>query len=396
MSLKKLRAFMDVGRVQGVPVTAAIAILGALTATRGPSVYDLFWLVVVSVFAHMGGAAVNELWDRKLDSSVRELSRKPLVSGALTPEEAKGLIACCVPVSLLIALAVFGVPAFIALVVATLWMHWYCTSGKRTFIVNDFAQCVGFGAYAVFGALAVGMPTVLTWPLVGVVASLNLFAQWGQNLKDADSDRRFGIPSIAVLAGVSSDKGLTARHPYFIFGAGIKVAFMAFCTLPIFLAPATLPYIIIILSLGWPVMYFTMREFIGQKTRREYVVLLLGDLLFSYPAAAAISVITSGLQGFLLLAAFVLGGYLLASTLQSGAEFKLRLPKGLFSRQPKVQKRKVRRPAAAFMVTWASAGDDGFVAVRNRMRDIRPPDPLPARDMYGERCDGICIVEPIN
>jgi len=398
MAFEKFRAFMDVGRVQGVPVTAAIAILGALTASRGPDLWDLFWLVVISIFAHVGGAAQNELWDRKLDAAVRELSRKPLVNGALSPDEAKGLIACYVPVSLLLALYIFGIPAFIAMLIATLWMHWYCTTGKRTFIVSDLAQCVGFPAYALFGALAVGMPTGLTWPLMGVVATLNLFAQWGNGLKDADNDRRFGIPSFAVLSGVTSARGLTARHPYFIYGIGIKVAFLVFCTIPIVLAPVPMAYILIVFSLGWPVGYFTMREFIGPKTRQEYVHLLLGDLLVSYPAAAAISIIGAGLTGFLLLAVFVFGGYLVGSALQSGAEFKFRMP-GTRSAKP-VRQRPLRRPAqpgsAPFLMAWAPRGKGGFRQVDCGLLCTRPPDRLPALRMDGTRKDGVFVVEPLE
>jgi 4-hydroxybenzoate polyprenyltransferase len=397
MAFERFRSFMDVGRVQGVPVTAAIAILGSLTAGHGPSLPDLFWLFVISVFAHFGGAAMNELWDRNLDGAVKELSRKPLVSGAVTPEQVKGLIACCVPVSLLLALYIFGIPAFIAMLIATLWMHWYCTVGKRTFIVNDFSQCVGFGAYALFGALAVGTPTALTWPLVGVVATLNLFAQWGNNLKDADNDRRFGIPSIAVRTGVSSARGLGARHPYFVYGAAVKAAFMTFCTLPVFLVSVPMAYILVVLSLGWPVQYFTTREFIGRKTRREHVHLLLGDLLASYPAAAAISIIGAGLTGFLMLAVFVFVGYLAGSALQSGAEFKFRVPaSGRARRRTESKARPSRISGAPFMITWAPGGKSGFVETRSHLRAIRPPDPAPTRRRDGSRCDGVCIVEPVD
>jgi 4-hydroxybenzoate polyprenyltransferase len=324
VAFEKFRAFMDLGRVQGVSVTAAVAILGSLTAETGPGLDDLFWLVVISIFAHIGGAALNELWDRKLDSAVRELARKPLVSGALAPREAKVLIAFSVPLSLVLALLVFGVPAFIAMLIATVWMQWYCTSGKRTFIVSDFAQCVGYPAYALFGALAASRPTVLTWPLLGIVATLNLFAQWGNGLKDADNDRRFGIPSFAARSGVSSGKGLAAGHPYFIYGVAVKAAFLLFCTLPIFMTRVPMAYIFVVLALGYPVQYMTMREFLGMKTRNQYVRLILGDLLSSYPAAAAMSILSAGLTGFLLLAVFVFGGYLAGSALQSGAEFKFR------------------------------------------------------------------------
>lgn len=396
MGFEKLRSYMDVGRVQGVPVTAAIAILGSLTASGGPDLWDIFWLVVISIFAHIGGAAMNELWDRKLDAAVKELARKPLVSGALSPDEARGLVACCVPVSLLVALAVFGIPAFIAMLIATLWMHWYCTTGKRTFIVSDLAQCVGFPAYALFGALAVGMPTGLTWPLMGVVATLNLFSQWGNGLKDADNDRRFGIPSFAVRSGVSSARGLSTRHPYFILGAAIKVAFMAFCTMPMFLVRVPMEYILIVVALGYPVQYFTMREFVGPRTRGQYVRLLLGDLLLSYPAAAAISIMGAGLTGFILLAVFVFGGYLAGSALQSGAEFRFRFHARPVRPRPIVRKRRARFPGTPFMVTWAPGKRAGFREVRSVMLAIRPPDPLPARNAAGSRCDGVCIVEPLD
>jgi len=397
MAFDKFRAFMDVGRVQGFPVTAAVAILGSLTAGRGPSVYDLAWLVVISLLAHMSGAALNELWDRRLDSAVGALAQKPLVRGILSPEEAKGLVACFVPVSLLTTLAVFGVPAFLALLLASAWMVWYCTAGKRTFIVNDLAQSVGYAAFALFGALAVGAPTALTWPYLGVVAALVLFTQWGNNLKDADNDRRFGIPSIAVRTGVSSARGLDARHPYFMYGAAVKAAFMTFCTLPVFLVSVPMAYILIVLSLGWPVQYFTMREFIGQKTRPQYVRLLLGDLLLSYPAAAAISMMTAGLVGFLLLGMFVFGGYLAGSALQSGAEFRFRWPaSGRARRRPEPKARPARISGAPFMITWAPGGKSGFVAVGSHLRELRPPESLPPRKYDGSRCDGVCIVEPMN
>ena len=47
MALEKFRAFMDLGRVQGVSVTAAVAILGSLTAAQGPHPFDIFWLVTI-------------------------------------------------------------------------------------------------------------------------------------------------------------------------------------------------------------------------------------------------------------------------------------------------------------------------------------------------------------
>jgi hypothetical protein len=48
------------------------------------------------------------------------------------------------------------------------------------------------------------------------------------------------------------------------------------------------------------------------------------------------------------------------------------------------------------MMAWAPGGDAGFVAVRPRLRDIRPPDPRPAYKRDGSRCDGVCVVMPMK
>ena len=401
MELGKFRAYMDLGRVQGASVTAAVAILGSLTAYPGPDLFDSLWLIVIAVLAHAGGAARNELWDRELDSAVTELARKPLVSGALSPGEARAFMAVTVPASLAMALLIFGAPAFIAMVIATLWMHWYCTAGKRTFIINDLAQAVGYPAFALFGALAAGVPSALTWVLLGIVASLILFAQWGNGLKDADNDRRFGIPSLAVRTGVSSKAGLTARHPYFIYGAAIKASFLFFCALPIFLGPVPMFYLFLVLALSIPVQYMTLREFLGPMPRSRSANLMVGDLLVSYPAAAAIAILGAGIVGFLLLAALVFGGYIAGSALQSGAEFKLRLHAKPVPPPPRpsVEARPVQLHGAPFLIAWARTPDNDFTEVRCRLFCVRPrtrPAARPSGKASRPRPEPVYVVQPID
>ena len=397
MAFNKFRAFMDVGRVQGISTTAAIALLGAFTSTRAPAFGTLLWLVVISIYAHAGGAAINELWDRKLDAGVRELWRKPLISGALSVAEAKAFSAACIAVALSLAFIMFGFAAFIAILVSCIWLVWYCTSGKRTFLANDLALSVGYPAFALFGALAAGMPTFLTLVFLGIVAAVSAFSQWENGLKDADNDRRFGIPSLAVRSGVSSETGLAVRHPFFIYGAGIKLAFLALCVLPVLVMPVPFLYLGLVLILGVPDQLLTMRMFLGKRNRADYVKAILADVPQSWLVGSAIAILCAGWQVYAGLTVFLVAGYLVGSALQSGAEFKLRLPGSWQARRrSRARKVPVRYSGTPFMVTWAPRGKGGFVEVRSSMMAIRPRDPLPALDEYGERCDGVCIVEALN
>jgi len=118
MALEKFRAFMDLGRVQGISTTAAIALLGAFTSTGIPTLAPILWIVVISILAHSGGAAINELWDRKLDAGLKELSHKPMVSGIVSVKEAQAFIAACILGALFLAYIIFGPAAFVAILIS--------------------------------------------------------------------------------------------------------------------------------------------------------------------------------------------------------------------------------------------------------------------------------------
>jgi 4-hydroxybenzoate polyprenyltransferase len=322
MALEKYRAFMDLGRVQGISTTACIALLGAFTSTQAPALGTICWISLISILAHSGGAAVNELWDRKLDASLKELSRKPMVTGIISVKEAKAFIVACVLGAILLTFVIFGFAAFIAIVISCIWLVWYCTSGKRTFLANDFAFSVGYAAYALFGTLASGRPTILTWVFLGIVAAVSAFSQWENGLKDADNDKKFNIPSLAVRSGVSSEAGIGPRHPFFVYGVGIKLVFLALCAVPIFLMDVPVAYFILVIMIGVPDQLLTMKMFLGRRSRGQYVKTILADVPLSWLVGSAIAILSAGWLVYAGLTLFLVDGYLIGSALQSGAEFK--------------------------------------------------------------------------
>ena len=91
MALKKFKAYMDLGRVQGVSLTAGVALIGAYTSTGSVEPMDWFYFTVIAFFAHMAGASFHEYCDMKLDVTVDTLKDKPLVSGSISPKTALSL-----------------------------------------------------------------------------------------------------------------------------------------------------------------------------------------------------------------------------------------------------------------------------------------------------------------
>jgi 4-hydroxybenzoate polyprenyltransferase len=399
MALEKFRAFMDLGRVQGISTTAAIALLGAFTSTGIPTLAPILWIVVISILAHSGGAAINELWDRKLDAGLKELSRKPMVSGIISVKEARAFIIACILGALFLAQMIFGFAAFVAILISCIWLVWYCTFGKRTFLVNDFAFSVGYPAYALFGALAVGMPTTLTWVFLGIVAAVSAFSQWENGLKDADNDRKFGIPSIAIRSGVSSENGISPRHPFYIYGVGIKLVFLVLCIVPIFLMKVPVAYIMLVILVGVPDQILTMKMFLGRKARSEYVKAILADVPLSWLVGSAIAILSSGWLVYIGLTLFLVEGYLIGSTLQSGAEFKLKGSASPLKVAPAPTKTQAFRPCPTpIMMTWAPAGPSGLGQVRSELICTRPQDPRPparGKTIF-RRTEEVYIVTPIN
>jgi len=399
MALEKFRAFMDLGRVQGISTTAAIALLGAFTSTGIPTLAPILWIVVISILAHSGGAAINELWDRKLDAGLKELSHKPMVSGIVSVKEAQAFIAACILGALFLAYIIFGPAAFVAILISCIWLVWYCTSGKRTFLVNDFAFSVGYPAYALFGALAAGMPTTLTWVFLGIVAAVSAFSQWENGLKDADNDRKFGIPSLAIRSGVSSENGIGSRHPFFIYGVGIKLVFLVMCIIPVFLMKVPMAYILLVVLVGVPDQILTMKMFLGRKARSEYVKAILADVPLSWLVGSAIAILSSGWLVYIGLTLFLVDGYIIGSALQSGAEFKLKGGISPIRAAPAPKETQAFRPRPApIMMTWAPAGPSGLSQVRSELICTRPQEQRPparGKSIF-HRTEEVYIVTPIN
>lgn len=399
MAFEKFRAFMDLGRVQGISTTGAIVLLGAFTSTASPSLATIFWLAVISIFAHSGGAALNELCDRKLDASLQELSRKPMVSGILSVREARTFIAGCAVAASTMTVFLFGIAALSILLLGFLWLAFYSLKGKRIPFIYDLAFPVSYSCMALFGTLAAGRPTSLSLVFAGIVATVSAFSQWENGLKDADNDRRFGIQSLAIRMNVSSGKGIRMRDPFFMYGAGIKAVFLALCLVPMLVMKVPMAYLLLVVMLGVPDQLFTLRMFLGKKTRPDYVSVILLDVPASWLVGSAISILIGGWPLYIGLTLFLVGGYFAGSAIQSGAEFKFRRCASPLRTAPVPNENQgVRRIPAPIMMTWAPAGPSGLRRVKSELVCTRPQvsKPLTGGKTAPRRPEEIYVVTPMD
>jgi len=355
--IRKFRAWMDLGRAQGISTTASIAIIGALTSTaplaifdlRSPGKLDLFSIIgfiLISCFSHTVPNCYIELGDLPLDSKIPESSMKPIVSGILKKDEVMWFVRLGLVASFVLCFIFFmRLEVLIFLGLSAFWVMWYGSGpGKRIYGSYDFSFSMAYAFYVLFAVFAVGQPTIYTWLFIGVVVTGGTaFAQWENGLKDIDADRATGVKSFAVLTGVKGNKRLSATHPFMLYGYLLKIGMLLCCfgalyemfvrgTMldgPIVAALGLggklqlyIPYAIFLFTYGFGSQVFLMKRFLKHRTRLGIRRTILFDVPLS--ALAGFSVVlgmTTSLTLFLVVV-FLIGGYFIGSGLQYGTEFK--------------------------------------------------------------------------
>jgi 4-hydroxybenzoate polyprenyltransferase len=355
--VRKFRAWMDLGRAQGISTTAAIAIIGALTSTAPLGFFDLgnpnrldlldmIGFILISCFSHTVPNCYIELGDLPLDSKIPESSMKPIVSGVLKKNEVMWFVRLGLVASFILCFLFFmRLDVLIFLGLSALWVMWYGSGpGKRIPGSYDFSFSLAYGFYVLFAVYAVGAPTLYTWLFIGVVVTGGTaFAQWENGLKDVEADRATGVTSFAVLTGVKGDKRLTAGHPFFIYGALIKAGMLACCFWALFdmWAHGTMldgpligalglggkvelysPYAIFLLTFGIGSQVFLLSRFLKHRTRLGIRKTILLDVPLSAIVGFSVVLGLATSMTLLLVILFLIGGYFVGSALQYGTEFK--------------------------------------------------------------------------
>ena len=202
--IRKLRAFADIGRAQGITVTGSVAICGALSSTANVYWYHIIYFTIVSCFLHAVLNIYIALGDLYLDAHTYTPERNPVVDGVLTKKGAMNFVYFGTFAGFVFIMPFFfthGYPAelifptFMCAFLSFLWLIWYGYKGKKMVFSYDFSFSFSYAFWVLFGVFAVGgMPTIYTlfFILVTIFAT-TCFAQWENGLKDVDADRAAGV-----------------------------------------------------------------------------------------------------------------------------------------------------------------------------------------------------------
>lgn len=228
--MNRVSAYIKLLRLPGLGGLAIPPVFGAISVgVSDPS--SLAILFSIGCFAAIFGFVLNDYADVELDRLVKELHGKPLVSGAIERKHAVAICILCVILAYLCAFllwrnALFGelqLAAIVVLSLAGILGVIYNMYGKHI-PGSDFFMALSMSLVFLFGALAFGTPTLLTWVifLLTFNQTLHMNAVEG-GIKDADHDHLMGVKNIALTAGVRVEgRNVIIPWHFKAFGMGIR------------------------------------------------------------------------------------------------------------------------------------------------------------------------------
>jgi len=196
-------------------LTAVVPVFGyllSLGVTGGAISFMDIWpdiavLAVAGFLVHVFGFVHNEYMDRPFDSRSPIHGDKPLVSGAVKPGTARFLIIFSIITPILIVHTHFNdLPGTLLLTIAILMGAIYNIYGKKVPGMDIFLGAWAF-LYFCAGARMAG-PVGREIFLFGGMAGLQILFNNGiiGGLKDAVTDRRSGVRTMATVLGVTGDE----------------------------------------------------------------------------------------------------------------------------------------------------------------------------------------------
>jgi hypothetical protein len=170
--------------------------------------------------------------------------------------------------------------------------------------------------------------------MIAVIFVATVFDQWVNEMKDVQTDSKFGIKSVPYLLKYRFGEKLKISNPLIIYALALKFTFLVLFLFPILLdlVPPTdiyllstlgLPlYFFIFLIVGIPTQAYVIYLLFGKHTRRRWVKILVLDVESTVILGPILIIDIIGWQVVLYLILYIVLGYLVGSFVQHGAELK--------------------------------------------------------------------------
>jgi len=270
----KVAAYAKLLRIPGLGGLAIPPVIGALTV----GVLDINILVILFIIGSLSaiyGFILNDYADVELDKLVKELQKKPLVSGEVSRRNALAISVFCIMFTFIFVFLLwrgmylddYKFAAVLSIVLAGVLGSIYNIFGKKI-VGSDFLVAIAMAFVFLFGALAFGKPTMLTWVIFILTfnQTIHMNAVEG-GIKDSDHDYKMGVKNIALVSGVKvSGNKILIPTSFKVFGMGIRVfsAFLVFIPF-VFLNYDYYLWQIIILALATLLVLYTSAKLITIK-----------------------------------------------------------------------------------------------------------------------------------
>ena len=319
MGLQRVKRYFELGRVFSAMLTAGAAILGAYSVGVVIEWWQILIFLTVGFFSHAFGCAINEICDYELDSKVPEISHKPLIKGDISMVQGFSFTLFCLFASY--ALVIWFFPnrtTLIFFTLANIFAAAYSIKGKYTPWAYDVTLALGLFFYVLYGASAVGdfgsIRETLIYPMAIVAAFIiflfEVFIQWGNAVKDVETDRLLKVPTRAVVWGYKLEDNLGIKDPNLVYGVILKLLLIA-----AFLSPFLLDgigvvdfgfrfymfglplYLVIFLILGVPAQLYSIFRMLGRHTRSGYIRFIVADGVLTWLACPFLVVDNIGILG---------------------------------------------------------------------------------------------------
>jgi len=226
----KVAAYAKLLRIPGLGGLAIPPVIGALTV----GVLDINILVILFIIGSLSaiyGFILNDYADVELDKLVKELQKKPLVSGEVSRRNALAISVFCIMFTFIFVFLLwrgmylddYKFAAVLSIVLAGVLGSIYNIFGKKI-VGSDFLVAIAMAFVFLFGALAFGKPTMLTWVIFILTfnQTIHMNAVEG-GIKDSDHDYKMGVKNIALVSGVKvSGNKILIPTSFKVFGMGIR------------------------------------------------------------------------------------------------------------------------------------------------------------------------------
>ncbi|UCG69225.1 MAG: UbiA prenyltransferase family protein [Thermoplasmata archaeon] len=316
---KRIKRYFELGRVFSAMLTAGAAILGAYSVGVVVQWWQIMIFLAVGFFSHAFGCALNEICDYELDKKVPEISHKPLIRGDIKMVQAYSFTLFCIFASYTLVIWFFPQrPTLIFFTMANIFAAAYSLKGKYTPWAYDFTLGTGLFFYVLYGAAAVGefnaIMEIFNYPMAIVAAIIiflfEVFIQWGNAVKDVETDRLLDVPTRAVVWGYKHEDNLGIRDPNLVYGVIIKYFLIVMFLAPFFLDYLGIvdfgfklylfglpQYLVIFLILGIPTQFYSIYKMIGRHTRSSYINFIVKDGVLTWLVCPFLVVDNIGILG---------------------------------------------------------------------------------------------------